>query len=93
VPSSVVRSRDKELTKLGTWKSGQAILGSFKLWIELQNTNEDNYHNHEEIRTEIVLANEEQIETIENEEEKEDEGSDEEDSNEQELGTLTSEDQ
>jgi hypothetical protein len=73
--------------------SEQAILGSFKLWIEFQRTNEHNYHNHEEIRTEIVLANGEQIETIENKEENEDEDSDKEDSNEQELVTLTSEDQ
>jgi hypothetical protein len=69
---SILRCRDKELIKLGTWMSEQAILGSFKLWIDYQKSNE-HHHDQEEVRAEIDLANQERIEVIENEEDNEEE--------------------
>jgi hypothetical protein len=36
------------MAKLGTWLSEQAILGSFKLWIEYKGTNEHHHNEQEE---------------------------------------------
>jgi hypothetical protein len=70
---SILRCSDKEMAKLGTWLSEQAILGSFKLWIEYQRTNEHHHNEQEEAATEILLANQENIEDLENEDEEEEE--------------------
>jgi hypothetical protein len=51
--------------------SEQAILGSFKLWIEYQRTN--HHQEQEQVSIEVNLANQENSEDIENEENDEEE--------------------
>jgi hypothetical protein len=89
---AVLKCRDTDLSKLGTWISEQSILGSFKLWIDYQRTNE-HHHDREEVRTEIDLANKEEIEAIENEEDNEEEDKVDEESDEQEITTPITEEQ
>jgi hypothetical protein len=54
------------LNKLGTWMSEHAIMGSFKLWIDLQKKSEHLHNKNEELE-EINLANQENIEELDNE--------------------------
>jgi hypothetical protein len=70
---TILKCSDKDLAKLGTWLSDQAIMGSFRLWIEYQKTNE--HHNAEavELVTEIDIANQENIPDIEDDENNEEE--------------------
>jgi hypothetical protein len=53
--------------------SVQAILGSFKLWIEFQRTNEHQHLGREEAIVEINLANQESIDDVTNEDEDDEE--------------------
>jgi hypothetical protein len=72
---SIFRCSDKEIAKLGTWMSEQAILGSFKLWIEYQRTNHHHHQEQEQVSIEVNIANQENIEDIEikeNDDEEED---------------------
>jgi hypothetical protein len=66
---SLLRCKDKELRTLGSWMSDQAIMGSFKLWIGYQRTNEHHHTEIEVVRTEITLANEEEIDNLTNDDE------------------------
>jgi hypothetical protein len=80
---SILRCKDKDLKKLGIRMSEQAIMGSFKLWIEFQKINNHRYNKQEE--EEIILANQENIENLENEENHEEEEDKEEETGEQEI--------
>jgi hypothetical protein len=53
------------LNKLGTWMSEQPIMGSFKLWIDFQKRNNHD-HRREEETEELTLANQVNVEEIEN---------------------------
>jgi hypothetical protein len=79
----ILKCSDKDLSKLGSWISEQATMGSFRLWIEYQKSSQTN-QNHEiqlqddheqfeeisaQITTEISLANQEHIDDINNDEE------------------------
>jgi hypothetical protein len=84
---SLLKCKDKELRTLGSWMSDQAIMGSFKLWIGYQRTNEHHHREIEEVRTEITISNQEEIDDLSNE----DEPTDEEDNNNEENVSDTRE--
>jgi hypothetical protein len=78
---SLLKCKDKELRTLGSWMSDQAIMGSFKLWIGYQRTNEHHHREIEEVRTEIAIANQEEINDLSNEDETTDEEDEDENNN------------
>jgi hypothetical protein len=63
------KTQKKDLRKLGSWMSDQAIMGSFKLWIRHQRTANHHTPHSEEIQTEISLANQENIDDLSNDNE------------------------
>jgi hypothetical protein len=71
---TILKCSDKDLAKLGTWLSEQAIMGSFKLWIDYQKSNEHRHPEVSEIITELNIANQETFPDIEDNDDIEEEG-------------------
>jgi hypothetical protein len=57
----------KYINKLGTWMSEHVIMGSFKLWIDIQKKSEHNHNRKSQEIEETNLANQENIEDLDNE--------------------------
>jgi hypothetical protein len=76
---TILRCNDKVLSKLGTWMSEQTIIGSFRLWIEYQRTNEHLHLERQEVSEEVRLANQENIDEVDDEEEDEEDNEEAED--------------
>jgi anthranilate/para-aminobenzoate synthase component II len=70
---AILKCKDKALNNLGVWMSEQALMGSFKLWIQYHKSNDIRHADDTTVATEINLANQENIEDIEDEEESENE--------------------
>jgi hypothetical protein len=85
---SLLKCKDKELRTLGSWMSDQAIMGSFKLWIGYQRTNVHHHQEIEEVRTEITISNQEEIDDLSNEDEPTDEEDEEEINNEENVSVT-----